>query len=174
MGKQERIVVLPAGTSVFQQSTKEAKILLYIKQCPENIFLQVQSELKSHGIQTVEFWYGKFTKKDYFDALNTAKWVIYLQESESQGIALHEAWMHDVPTLVWNRQYWKYKDIIWYDEKISAPYLDDVCGLFFDETDFSQKLSLFLSQLWVYSPREYSLQNFTNSQTTKKLLQYLT
>jgi hypothetical protein len=50
---------------------------------------------------------------------------IYLQTTETQGMALQEARMMNVPTFVWNRGYFKNKYLFWADSKISAPYLDE-------------------------------------------------
>lgn len=169
-----RIVVIPAGVETATISRKNEGIILYIKKCPPSLISDVREKLQTQWILYKEFIYGNFQKSEYLEALKFTKWIVYLQESESQWIALHEAWMHDVPTLVWNRGYWKYRDMIWHDMHISAPYLTDQCGIFFEEKNFSERLSLFLSNLSVYSPREYSLKNFTNAYIAKKILQQIT
>ena len=168
-----RIVVIPAGVKIENTSKKNKEIILYIKQCPTSLISDVREELQRKWILYKEFIYGKFQKNEYLEALKFAKWIVYLQKSESQWIALHEAWMRDVPSLVWNRGYWKYRDKTWYDSSISAPYLTDECGIFFEEENFAECLSLFLWHLWVYSPRDYSIKNFTNAHVVKKILQQL-
>ena len=93
--------------------------------------------------------------------LANSKFMVYLTESESQGIALHEAWMAGVPTLVWNRGFYFYKGYRWQDEKIPAPYLTPECGSFFkDEIDFENRLGVFLKDYQNFAPRPYSLLNF--------------
>jgi len=100
--------------------------------------------------------------------------MIYLVESESQGLALAEAWLRNVPTFVWNRGYWQYGNYSWRDDKISAPYLTDECGLFFrDYNDFKEKLPLFLTKLSQFQPRKYALNNFIDVITTRKYLEII-
>lgn len=169
----ERIRVVPAWVDIFPPWKKDSPIIIYKKDCPNSLFENVKNTLLFHDIAYDVIEYGKFQKDDYIRLLDRAKWLIYLQTSESQWIALHEAWMKDVPTFVWNRWYWEYKWKKWLDYKISAPYLDTTCGMFFDEKNFTDLLPLFLKNLSVYSPRVYSLENFTNKVTTKNLLQYL-
>ena len=70
--------------------------------------------------------------------------------------------MRDVPTLVWNRGYWQYKQYKW-QESSSAPYLNDSCGMFFkNKDDFGNKLNIFIKNLPNFKPRKYSLENFTD------------
>jgi hypothetical protein len=44
--------------------------------------------------------YGHYRRRDYRKLLAGTDALIYLGESESQGLALHEAWASDVPTFV--------------------------------------------------------------------------
>lgn len=169
----ERIWVIPAWVDMFPAWKKDSSFLIYKKDCPNSLFENVKNFLASRDITYEVIEYGKFQKDDYLRFLDRSKWLIYLQTSESQWIALHEAWMKDVPTFVWNRWYWEYKWKKWFDDKISAPYFDSSCGMFFDEESFERLFPLFLSNLSVYSPRTYSLENFTNKSAIKHLLQYL-
>ncbi len=175
LGKKDiRISIIPAWVDDLGSRISADKILIYKKDCSERLFQTVCSFLDENVIDYEVFIYGKFLKKDYVESLSRAKWLIYLQASESQWIALHEAWMKDVPTLVWNRGYWEYSKKKWYDKNISAPYLTKSCGEFFlDEHDFKEVFYLFFRRLSLYSPREYSLQYFTHKKAISNLLIFL-
>ncbi len=170
-----RIIIVPAGVDNAEpHSKKTQKILIYKKNCPEELFQSICEYLEKNNYEYSLFLYGKFQKQDFLDALRVSQCLIYLQTSESQWIALHEAWMRDVPTLVWNQGYWKYAGMIWRDSHISAPYLTDDCGMFFSSKyDFPEVFRLFFERLSLYSPRKYCLENFTHIGALGRLLRHL-
>ena len=99
--------------------------------------------------------------------------MIYLSESESQGLALQEAWIRNVPTLVWDGGYWQCGKYKWQGSS-SAPYLTKDCGMFFKgKEDFINKFETFLKNLPNFQPREYSLENFTDETATKNYLKII-
>jgi hypothetical protein len=105
------------------------------------------------------------------ELLDRTKLMIVLSPSESQGIALCEAWMKDVPTLVWNRGYWQMDDRIWYDEKISSPYLVDQCGYFFKNfDDFKEKYSYCLANMNTFKPRDHAISHFSSKVVVQNFL----
>ncbi len=145
--------------------------LVFKKNAPEKIFSSVLTELTRRNIHAHVIEYGSFSHKQYFDLLAKSKFVVYLTNSESQGLALAEAWMADIPTLVWSRGYFEYKNYYWEDQKISSPFLTQESGLFFrDEKDLGQALDKFLSGIESYSPRKYALANFSDKVSTQKYL----
>lgn len=168
-----RIFVLPAGVQVPEKLEKisKDKILIYRKNVPQEILNKVQEILRSKNIGYSILDYGSFKRDDFFTALDECAAMIYLSPTESQGLALHEAWIRDVPTLVWNRGFWQYKDIVWKDAQISAPYLSHETGMFFkDETDFEQQFEVFVKQIENFEPRKHSLENFTDKKCIEKLM----
>lgn len=101
--------------------------------------------------------------------------MIYVGKSESQGLALHEAWMADVPTLVYNPKKWQTvsegKSYSWNDDSIAAPYLVEDTGMFWnDSDDFEQKWDEFISKLGKMKPREYSLKHFSDIISLQNLI----
>ena len=118
--------------------------------------------------------YGRYERERYFNLLAEVEFVICLSESESQGLAMFEAWVRDVPTLIWNRGYWQGYGYKWKDEKISSPYLIDDCGMFFeDESEFKKKLSIFLSKISQFVSRKYAITNFNDEVVARKYLEIL-
>ncbi|MDI6883461.1 MAG: hypothetical protein QMC93_03320 [Patescibacteria group bacterium] len=156
----------------FQEKPREG-CLVYKKRVDDNLFNFVIHHLKSQNIDYKLIKWGRYKKERYFDLLNKAEFMIYLSESESQGIALQEAWMRNVPTLVWNRGYWEWKDYEW-QESSSAPYLAEDCGMFFkDKEDFVNKFNTFIKNLSNFKPREYSLKKFTDEISASNYLKII-
>lgn len=96
-----------------------------------------------------------------------------MQESESQGIALVEAWAKNVPTFVLDNKIYKYKNYSWIDEKIAAPYLTAACGAFFKDVNGLSELLDSLSMSNNYEPRNYYLSNFTDRICAEKFIQII-
>jgi glycosyltransferase involved in cell wall biosynthesis len=114
--------------------------------------------------------YGKFTREEYLGALQAASAMIYLTEAESQGIAILEAWSTNIPTLVWDREYWE-KDSQCYPFS-SAPYLTEQCGLKFKTIDdYCPAFEAFVSNLQKFRPREFALERFTVEKTAMNYIE---
>jgi hypothetical protein len=136
---------------------------------PEKInqFLQAQGQRVNYQV------YGKINHETYLAKLKKTAFMVYLSGSESQGLALFEAWMANVPTLVWDRGYMQYKNLTW-QGNTSAPYLSKETGLFFrDLEDFKEKYQYMLAHFAEFNPRAYMLENFTNKITTEKFLKLI-
>jgi len=170
----KKIRIWPAGVEFCPESKQKRRgCLIYKKSINKDIFNFIVRYLKSKNVDYKIIKYGKYRKEKYFKMLNKAEFMIYLSESESQGIALQEAWIRDVPTLVWNRGYWQYKQYKW-SKSSSAPYLNDSCGMLFkDKDDFRDKYYLFINNLSNFGAREYSLENFTDKTTSKRYLEII-
>ena len=170
-GFNKKIRVWLAGVKICSESEQEKKgCLIYKKNVDEKLFDFVIQYLKSQDIDYKIIKYGKYKKERYFESLNKTKFAIFLSESESQGLALQEAWTRDVPTLVWNREHWQYKQYKWQGSS-SAPYLSKECGMFFkDKDDFQNKFDLFINDLSNFKPRQYSLENFTDKISAQNYL----
>jgi hypothetical protein len=79
--------------------------------------------------------------------------------------------MAGVPTLVWNRGYAQIGEYKVVDEQIAAPYLVKECGSFFKEiAEFGSALNDFLDGYSKFTPRDYSLQNFTVEKSAQNYL----
>ncbi len=155
--------------------SKRLQVLIYQKNAPDELLQSVMQQLSDNEIPFTVVHYGFFKQEDYYRKLESSAFMIYLSESESQGLALHEAWVRDVPTLVWNRGYWEYEDFSWKDSKISAPYMTASCGYFFqDAEDFGIQLTRLTDNYSRLRPRKYSLEHFTDTVATKKYLSIIT
>lgn len=150
----------------------QGQALIFQKNGSVELLEAVKRGLLEAGIQFQIIEYGKFKHKDYLKLLQTARFVVYLSQSESQGLALHESWMANIPTLVWNRGFMQYENYQWKDAKISAPYLNPLLGMFFSGADdFQEVAQRFVSQYNNFQPRLYSQQNFSNYSSAQKFIE---
>lgn len=135
--------------------------ILFIKNAPAEIVNDVKKTLHSHNISVTPFIYGTFKQQRYFDALLRVDFMVYLQESESQGIALQEAWARDIPTLVWNKGSYAFPTGQGSSHavvgNVAAPFMTDEAGMLF-EKDFGTALSAFIGKMrseTPFAPRQY-------------------
>ncbi len=167
---KDKIQVWPAGVEDTNEiSDKNNGFIIYYKNAPGELLGYTKEILNKRNIKWSLLEYSKYKKQEYFNLLKTARGAIFLSPSESQGLALQEAWIRNVPTLVWDSGVAKDKDVTWYSEKISAPYLTEESGLFFtSKVDFEGKMDIFLSKH--FEPRKYCLSELTDDVSVKKLL----
>jgi len=166
----EKIQVWPAGVTVPPKTAKKKKydFLVYNKIGENILFLDIREFLKGNDANFKIITYGKFNQKEYFELLDESKYEIYLSESESQGLAMFEAWARDVPTLVWERGFWQKGANSW-NGFTTSEYLTKQEGLRFK--DFKEFKVLFLKlSREKFSPREYISKNFTNRIGAKNYL----
>jgi hypothetical protein len=165
----------PAGVEdLGSRVNKNGQALIFIKNTPKKLVSTVEQELKNMG-QTFEvIRYGDYKKEDYLESFKMTKYLVYLSPVESQGLALHEAWMAGLPSLVWNSGRFEHGGMVWNGERVTAPYLNRQSGMFFyGEQDFAEKLKLFLENYGSFTPRQYSLENFTNKKSAQKYLEII-
>lgn len=149
-----------------QNEQRESKILIFKKQVPDSLSQGVIQELEKLGIAFDIIEYGSFNQSTYFNFLKQCRAMIYLQEVESQGIALQEAWSFNVATYVWNKGVFTYPDTnITVSGKVSAPYLTEEAGMFFsDLNEFKANISVFLARLnsVEFQPRKYCTEHLSD------------
>ena len=112
--------------------------------------------------------YGRHSREQYRKQLKQAKAVIWLGTTETQGIALCEAWAMDTPTFVLERNQREILETTW--KSSSAPYLTPNTGRFFSST---QELKSALDEPieFIYSPREWVMANQTATKTFDRLIE---
>ena len=116
--------------------------------------------------------YGNFTQEEYRWQLNKSFLMIGFSKSESQGIAWTEAWACDVPTFICYNDNNVYKGRVYHCSP--APYLNDNNGLFFsDYDDFVIKFNDWLKGDYHFKPRQWCLNNMTDSVCALKLLEII-
>ncbi|PIT88169.1 MAG: hypothetical protein COU29_04120 [Candidatus Magasanikbacteria bacterium CG10_big_fil_rev_8_21_14_0_10_36_32] len=171
----EKIKIWPAGVVLPSKTDEEKKyFIVYQKNASDSLLKSIVENLIGQNIQFKMINYGNYKQEDYFKLLNGSRGMIYLSESESQGLALQEAWAHNVPTLVWNRGYVEQKQRRFEGKKISAPYLTEQAGMFFvGQADFNDTLEQFISKLVNFVPREYIMNNLTDKICAENFLKLI-
>jgi hypothetical protein len=117
--------------------------------------------------------YSAYRPEHFRDLLRRSRAMLFLSASESQGLALFEAWACDVPTLVWDRRLWIDKSgrRRW-EGASSAPYLSAATGLAFETIDeFPSRLSEFWARIDSFRPREFILENHTLAKAAERYVQ---
>jgi hypothetical protein len=157
----DKIKIWPAGTTVSEDvsSRSHKRVLFFIKNPDDIAEKRTAKVFTEAGYQVVRMVYGKFSQKEYFTNLLTCSAMVYMSFSESQGLALQEAWMRDVPTFVYNRGFWQAGTDTWKDSRISAPYLDARAGTFFSpDGNIEMEARSFIENIASFSPRVRALE----------------
>ena len=165
---REKIAIWPAGVEIpkANNQVKDIDVLIYQKsEVSYELLREIRNQIKKNNLKSEDLIYGKFTQYDYFNKLDRTKMVIYLSNSESQGLALQEAWARDVPTLVYNRGFFEYHGYSFSDDAISAPYLTRESGMFFSEENFRVQFEDFIKKLRTFNPKRYVTKNLSDKAT---------
>lgn len=106
--------------------------------------------------------YGSYTTPQYRAALDKSFVCIVVGRSESQGLAIAEAWAMDVPTLVA-----RFDVLFDHITCSAAPYMSDATGLFWDH---QSELVDLIQPARGMKPRDWLLAHQTDQRASKQLL----
>jgi len=149
--------------------TLDKKILLYHKNAPQDLCDFCVLKVSELGYIPDIIRYSEYDFELYLKKLHSCDAVIFLSQSESQGIALAEAWSTDLPTLVWNPGSITYNNKV--IESSSAPYLTSQTGMFFKgRSDFEQAFLSLIKTKEQFSPRKWVLENMSDRLCATNLL----
>ncbi len=159
-----KIRVWFAGVAIISASTRSGSPIIYDKLGDTALLSRIQSAVEGNSHT---FTYGSFSQKNYLEALQTAPYLIYLAQSESQGLALQEAWAHDVPTLVNTSTHWESNGVSWNAPQINAPYLTPELGVIFQAFD---ELPTLIAQSQTLHPKRYCDTHLSDEASARILL----
>lgn len=162
-----KIIIWPAGVAVAKASTRNDAPIIYDKLGDRALLTAIK---KVTPPETIVLTYGSFSKSHYLKTLATAPFLIYLSASESQGLALQEAWAHNVPTLVNKSTNWENGQMSWEAEQINCPYLTPELGAIFDTPEQIPSLITSVSKL---NPKPYCDQYLSDRVSAKTLMKLL-
>lgn len=181
----DKIRVWPSGVEIPPSKSNDVTLglgafyIVFKKTFSDDTYQKIVEILSSKNVPFKTLIYGTFKQYEYFELLKNAKGMIYLQEAESQGIALQESWARDVPTLVWDSETYTYaKANVTIAGNVSAPYLTEESGMFFSSVEeFEQKFKEFDARINsandFFRAREYCIQNLSDLASAKKYLEYI-
>ncbi len=160
----DKIKVWPAGVSVSKASIRKGKPIIYDKLGNQSLLNQIQQVI---GSRVNVFTYGSFKREDYQRVLSEAPYLIYLAKSESQGLALQEAWAHDVPTLVNKSTHWEAAGLSWDSPQINCPYLTPELGAIFEDVE---ELPIMIGRVLSLHPKQHCDEHLSDRASAQKLL----
>lgn len=170
---KDKIVIWPSGVMVPTNSSdisprNTKKCLIYVKDLSCKHTDDVVAACKERGFEPTVLKYGEHSQHTYYSLLASSDFMIYIGKAESQGLGLQEAWARNVPTLVFNTKTWTDGTHMWSDPKISAPYLNERMGMFFESFDnFEVTLAQFIERLPSFEPQTeviYTLSDTASAQ----------
>ena len=149
------------------------EVLIYWKTEPEDFCEDVIKLVKGFGMNPVLIQYGKYNVQDYKERLDKSRFAIFISRSESQGIALAEAWSMNVPTFVFEPGEFYFTGRMVYNVS-ACPYLTQATGLAWKTLDELQRMINDKNSFAGFAPREYVLKRFTDEYSAKQLISVLT
>ncbi|MCX5921938.1 MAG: hypothetical protein NTX86_01260 [Candidatus Dependentiae bacterium] len=150
---------------------KTNNVLVYWKTESEGFCQQVEDTLRRCNFNPMRIRYGSYSKEQYKQVLTEVDFAVFISRSESQGIALAEAWSMDIPTLVWDPQepFVVCNKLFW--PISAAPYLNKSVGISWKNmTEFEETLSAIRTQLEQFSPRDWVSKNMSDEVSAQLLL----
>ena len=167
-----RIAVWPAGvdTGRFSPGPKrpgQRRALVYLKQLagqpsvsPSELAAGTAA-LRRWGFVVTELRYGKYTPDDYREALRQTDVLVFFSPSESQCLALVEAWSTDVPSLVWACGRLNYRGRTY--RSSSAPYLSSSTGAEFADVEALERMLERWDELRpTFMPRDWVVEHMSD------------
>jgi hypothetical protein len=169
-----RIAVWPAGVDpqywlpVVAPTAGPRRALVYVKQLAGHLNVSnddvraAVAVLTRAGFAATTLHYGEFDHRDYLGLLQGVEVLVFFSPTESQGLALVEAWATDVPTLVWAQGQLEYKGRRYTTS--SAPYLSPQTGeTFVDAAGLEQLVAGWELLRRQFAPRDWVLDQMTDA-----------
>lgn len=167
-----RMAEWPVGVDMdrFKPSTPKGqrngkKVLIYHKDESDQFCWHLDHCLKKRGYETSIIKYGSYTLDQYISLLNEMLFMVTLTGKESQGIYLPEAWSMDVPTICFDRGYyrWPGTDIDIEGDITSCPYISKENGVRFREIqEFEHILDTWDDLEKGMQPRKWCTENMSD------------
>lgn len=141
-------------------------VLIYWKTESKEFCQEIQSVIRRYGWNTEIIKYGEYNSEQYKKLLDRSLFAVFISRSESQGLALGEAWSMNVPVLAWNPQLWQA-----YGREStfisSCPYLTNLTGRSFKTINDLECLLQNINLIASCQPRRWILDNMTNAISSK-------
>ena len=129
------------------------RALLYVKGDGVAVFEQVVQVMEESGVETKMLHYGSYVPEDYKRLLEWCDFAVVLGGSETQGLALTQAWSMNRPTLVYE------SENVVARGRDAAPYITPQTGMKWHNIN---ELRAGLAVLSDCMPRRWVLENQTN------------
>jgi hypothetical protein len=147
-----------------------SRALIYWKTEPQEFFDAVVNVAERAGFTVDTVRYGAYVREEYKEKLSRAGIAIFISRSESQGIALAEAWAMNVPTLAWDPGELTYEGRR-YDPVSSCPTLTEKTGQRWKDFGDLERALANLDWAATTAPRDWVLNNMTDERCALRLLE---
>ena len=149
---------------------KNRNALVYWKTESIEFCNEVEQVLKKYNWNPIRIRYGQYDLQTYKNTLENSLFAVFISRSESQGLALAEAWAMDVPTLVWNPKALEINGRV-YSESSACPYLSPQTGFDWQTIkEFENILKSKENLIPKFTPRSWVLDNMSDAASTQILL----
>lgn len=147
--------------------TPKQDVLIY---CKNNIdkLASIENFFKNNGMKYSVLIYGQYNEQEFIESVNSAKCVVLLTKTESQGIAYQEILSMNRPCFVIEKNVWDDYGIQF--PASSVPYFDSTCGIISNDIN---EFESFYNNLYSYKPRQYILNNLTLAEQASKYIEYV-
>ncbi len=145
------------------------KVLIYWKTETEDFCREIIDLVRKLGMQPALIKCGDYIPSEYKEQLDRSRFAIFISRSESQGIALAEAWSMDVPTLVFDPGLFSFNGRT-VTNTSSCPYLTPSTGLTWKSIEELKRILNAKNSFIGFSPRSYVLGHFTDEYRAKQLI----
>jgi hypothetical protein len=137
----------------------------------------VQMELTRSGLSYAVLRYGDHKQATYRKLLARSRFMVFLSEHETQGLAYQEAMASNLPVLAWDPGFWVDPNRLKYTSNpvhaCSVPYFNDECGATFCRPEqFDSALEAFVRRLDSFRPRQFVQQHLSFHSSAETYLRH--
>ena len=144
------------------------EVLIYRKTMETEIYPAVLGALERRSMPIRLIQYGSYEVDEYREALRSARAAIFISRTETQGLAMFEAWSTNVPTLHWDPGEMHYQGRV-LPGASSCAYLSPACGRRFEGIEqMEDELDALLAESAGLTPRETVLRHFTLAHSARR------
>ncbi len=145
-------------------------VLIYQKTHRPEIVKKALILIEGAGLSPLFLEYGKYVPEEFRELLRQSLFSIFISQSETQGIAIFEAWSCGVPTLHYDPGTMNFLGTQ-YEGASSCAYLSPEAGLrFTDEKDLEVAFAEMVRIRPQLDPRKHIEANYTHDHSAERLL----
>lgn len=170
---ENKISIWTVGIKDINVNRKGNKILVYLKQRPQEDLKFVIDFLKSKKYEYEILRYEHYSQEQFYSSLENCSHGIIIGRPETQGIAYQEMMSSNLPLLLWDVNEWYDYDLPNPYQKYPSPtlahYFSNECGeKFYTKDEFSKIFSKFMNTN--YSPKNFVKKELSYEVSVKKLI----
>ena len=155
--------------STVSYSSRPLDCFVYFKHRDVEELKVVCSHLDSMKLNYRVIQYGHYNPQMLYELAQLSRFCIFLDNTESQGIAYMQMLSANLPLLVFNRDWYLHPVSGIRHSASSVPYFDDQCGIIKNDIDKSHIIRM-VDEANRFVPRDYILENHTIKKSAKNYI----